>query len=141
MNSCRKTHHQHQTPPAKGHGQTPEHRMSPRDILSQKVAALPQEARPKMVTQDVTGKAGTNATSPSTRQPISCTCQRLSILGLGASPFRACLALLWRPHKLRELVIFVKHSTSRQAYPQDYTDINPYLGLKSQVQGWQQWLH
>lgn len=86
MNSCRRTHHQHQTPPTKGHKQIPEHRMSSRNILSQKVATWPQEARPKMVTQDVTGKAGTNATPPSTRQPISCTCQRLSIPGLGASP-------------------------------------------------------
>lgn len=49
--------------------------------------------------------------------------------------------MLWKPHKLRKMVNFVKHSKSGQACPQDYTNINPDLGLKSQAQGWQRWLH
>lgn len=78
------------------------------------------------------------ATPPGSKKP------HLSVAadpGLGASPFRACLALPPKPGELGQMVDFVKHCISRQACTPDYTDINPDLGLKSQARGRRWWLH
>lgn len=69
------------------------------------------------MTQVVTRRAGTNATHSSTRQPRSCTCQRQLVLGLGASPGRACLAWLREPRDSERWSALPKHCGSGRPGP------------------------